>query len=151
MPVDVEVPPIWLLGSSTYSAELAGSVGLGFAFAHHFASVAAEDAIGRYLAGFRPSRWLERPHAILATSVICADTEEEAERLAASADLAAVRRARGSTAPSPARRKPSPTPSRRRRIAGVARTVPACSSATRRGYATGSPPSRRRRARTRSW
>ena len=49
MPEDVPVPPIWLLGSSDYSAELAGRVGLGFAFAHHFASLDAATAIGRYL------------------------------------------------------------------------------------------------------
>jgi luciferase family oxidoreductase group 1 len=99
MPVDVGLPPIWLLGSSGYSAELAGSVGLGFAFAHHFGSVAAEDAIGRYRARFEPSAWLSRPHAILATSVVCADTDAQAERLAASADLGAVRRARGEHGP----------------------------------------------------
>ena len=48
MPEDVPVPPIWLLGSGAYSAELAGRVGLGFAFAHHFASIEAADAIGLY-------------------------------------------------------------------------------------------------------
>ncbi len=99
MPEDVEVPPIWLLGSSDYSAELAASVGMGFAFAHHFAHHDAADAIGRYRAGFRPSIWLERPHAILATAVVCAETDAAAERLASTLDFNYVRRARGDYRP----------------------------------------------------
>jgi luciferase family oxidoreductase group 1 len=99
MPEDVEVPPIWLLGSSDYSAGLAASVGMGFAFAHHFAHHDAADAIGRYLENFRPSVWLERPHAILATAAVCADTDAEAERLAATLDFGYVRRAQGEYRP----------------------------------------------------
>jgi luciferase family oxidoreductase group 1 len=99
MPDDVEVPPIWLLGSSDYSAELVASVGMGFAFAHHFAHHDAADAIGRYLAGYRPSIWLARPQAILATAVVCADTDAEAERLASTLDFNYVRRARGDYRP----------------------------------------------------
>jgi luciferase family oxidoreductase group 1 len=99
MPEDVAVPPIWLLGSSDYSAELAGRVGLGFAFAHHFASLDASVAIGTYRDRFRPSAWLDRPHAILATAVVCADTDAEAERLAATMDYGHVRRARGEHGP----------------------------------------------------
>jgi luciferase family oxidoreductase group 1 len=94
MPEDVAVPPVWLLGSGEYSAELAGRVGLGFAFAHHFASLGAAEAIGLYRASFRPSPWLERPHAILATAVVCAASDAEAERLAASTDLGHIRRMR---------------------------------------------------------
>ena len=99
MPEDVPVPPIWLLGSSDYSAELAGRVGLGFAFAHHFASLDAATAIGRYLKSFEPSAWLEHPHAILTVEAICAETPAEAERLAASSDYGHVRRARGEYGP----------------------------------------------------
>lgn len=99
MPEDVPVPPVWLLGSGEYSAWLAGEAGLGFAFAHHFASLAAEEAMGLYRASFRQSAWLERPHAILATAVVCADSDEEAERLAATADHAHVRRWRGDYGP----------------------------------------------------
>ncbi len=99
VPEDVEVPPIWLLGSSDYSGELAAQVGLGFAFAHHFASHDAADAIGRYRGQFRPSIWLEQPHAILTTAAICAETDEAAERLAASADLNYLRRAKGEYGP----------------------------------------------------
>jgi luciferase family oxidoreductase group 1 len=101
MPEDVELPPLWLLGSSDYSARLAARLGLGFAFAHHFAHHDAEQAITLYRAGFRPSVWLAEPHAILATAAICAETEAEAERLAATADLAHVRRMRGIYGPLP--------------------------------------------------
>jgi luciferase family oxidoreductase group 1 len=99
MPEDVPVPLIWLLGSSDYSAELAGQVGLGFAFAHHFASLDAGLAVGRYRSVFRPSEWLDRPHAILTVAVVCAQTQAEAERLAASSDYGHVRRARGEYGP----------------------------------------------------
>jgi luciferase family oxidoreductase group 1 len=99
MPEDVEVPPIWLLGSSDYSGRLAGSVGMGFAFAHHFASFDAGEAISLYKGAFRPSIWLDRPYAILGVAVICADTDAEAERLAATVDYNYVRRSRGEFAP----------------------------------------------------
>jgi luciferase family oxidoreductase group 1 len=99
MPEDVELPPIWLLGSSDYSAELAAQLGLGFAFAHHFAHHDAADAIGRYRAGFRASVWLERPQAILACAVVAADSDAEAERLAATLDFNYIRRARGEYRP----------------------------------------------------
>jgi luciferase family oxidoreductase group 1 len=99
MPEDVDVPPIWLLGSSDYSAGLAASVGMGFAFAHHFAHHDAADAIGRYLENFRPSIWLERPHAILATAVVAAETDAAAERLASTLDFNYVRRTRGEYRP----------------------------------------------------
>ena len=99
MPDDVEVPPIWLLGSSGYSAELAASVGMGFAFAHHFAHYDAAEAVGRYRTGFRPSRWLERPYAILAVAAVAADSEAAADRLAATLDFNYVRRAQGDYRP----------------------------------------------------
>jgi luciferase family oxidoreductase group 1 len=95
MPDDVQVPPIWLLGSSDYSARLAARVGTGFAFAHHFASVDAGAAIGLYRDGFEASEEMGQPHAILATAVVCAETDAEAERLAATVDYNYVRRARG--------------------------------------------------------
>lgn len=99
MPSDVRLPPIWLLGSSGFSAELAASIGVGFAFAHHFATHDAVDAMTSYRARFKPSRWLARPTAILAVAVICADTDAAAERLAASADLNVLRRAKGEYLP----------------------------------------------------
>lgn len=101
MPVDVPLPPIWLLGSSGYSARLAAQIGMGFAFAHHFATYDVLDAMLSYRAGFVPSAYLQKPHGILALSVVCAPTDEEAEWLAGSVDLAHLRRARGSFAPIP--------------------------------------------------
>lgn len=98
MPADVALPPIFLLGSSGYSAELAASVGMGFAFAHHFATHDAAAAMTAYRRNFRPSV-LDRPHAILAVAAVCADSDAEAEWLASTVDLNAVRRSRGEYLP----------------------------------------------------
>jgi len=99
MPHDAPLPPLWLLGSSGYSAELSASIGVGFAFAHHFASYDATAAMRSYRAGFRPSAWRETPYAILAVAVVCAETEPEAERLASSVDLNWLRRRHGEYRP----------------------------------------------------
>ncbi len=99
VPADVALPPIWLLGSSGYSAELAAAAGMGFAFAHHFAQHDAASAMLTYRENFKPSATLPAPYAILATAAIAADTGEEAERIAASADLNFVYRARGEYPP----------------------------------------------------
>jgi luciferase family oxidoreductase group 1 len=99
MPADVSLPPIWLLGSSDYSAELAAAVGAGFSFAHHFASHDAAAAMLAYRARFRPSAQRERPYAILAVAAIAAETDEAAERLASTVDLNWVRRAHGDYLP----------------------------------------------------
>jgi luciferase family oxidoreductase group 1 len=99
IPSDVALPPIWLLGSSGYSAELAAAVGMGFAFAHHFAEHDAASAMRSYREHFKPSETLAEPHAILATAVIAADTDAEAERIAASADLHFVNRSKGEFLP----------------------------------------------------
>ena len=99
VPDDVALPPIWLLGSSGYSAELAAAVGMGFSFAHHFADYDAASAMLSYREHFKPSATLAQPYAILGTAVIAADTDAEAERIAASADLHYVRRAKGEYLP----------------------------------------------------
>jgi luciferase family oxidoreductase group 1 len=99
MPADVALPPIWLLGSSGYSAALAAAVGMGFAFAHHFAEHDAASAMLSYRAHFKPSAALAEPRAILAVAAIAADNEAEAERIASSADLHFVRRAKGEFEP----------------------------------------------------
>jgi len=119
-PADVALPPIWLLGSSGYSAELAAAVGMGFAFAHHFAEHDAASAMLSYRAHFKPSQALREPYAILAAAVIAADTDAEAERIATSADLHFARRAKGEYLPlaSPAEAAAYPyTPVDRERIA----------------------------------
>ena len=99
VPADVALPPIWLLGSSGYSAELAAAVGMGFAFAHHFADYDAASAMLSYREHFKPSATLAQPYAILGMAAIAADTDAEAERIAASADLHYVRRAKGEYLP----------------------------------------------------
>lgn len=99
MPADVKLPPIWLLGSSDYSAQLAAAVGSGFAFAHHFANHDAVGAMRFYRDRFKPSGWRETPYAILAVHVVCADSDAEAERLAATVDLNFVRRNKGEFLP----------------------------------------------------
>jgi luciferase family oxidoreductase group 1 len=95
VPSDVALPPIWLLGSSGYSAELAAAFGLGFAFAHHFADYDAASAILSYRERFKPTPALAQPHAILAAAAIAADSDAEADRIATSAQLHYVRRAKG--------------------------------------------------------
>src|SRR5262249_17816649 len=99
MPADVPLPPIYLLGSSGYSAELAAALGAGFSFAHHFASHDAVAAMMRYRNNFKPSRALTVPHAILAVAAVCAETDAEAERLASTVDLNFVRRSKGEYLP----------------------------------------------------
>jgi luciferase family oxidoreductase group 1 len=99
VPADVPLPPIWLLGSSGYSAELAAAASMGFAFAHHFADYDAASAMLSYRQHFKPSAALSEPYAILAVAVIAADSDEEAERIASSADLHFARRAKGEYAP----------------------------------------------------
>ena len=75
MPSDVALPPIYLLGSSDYSAQLAGQIGAAFAFAHHFANFDAAEAMRLYRDNFKPSPSHDKPYAILATHVVCADTD----------------------------------------------------------------------------
>ena len=99
MPADVRLPPLWLLGSSRYSAELAAAIGVGFSFAHHFATHDAVAAMRLYRDRFRPSVWRQAPYAILAVAVVCAPDDGEAERLASTPDLSFVRRAKGQYPP----------------------------------------------------
>jgi luciferase family oxidoreductase group 1 len=99
MPSDVTLPPIYLLGSSDYSAQLAGHIGAAFAFAHHFATFDAATAMRIYRESFKPSAAHAKPYAILGTHVVCADTDEEADRLAKTVDLNFVRRAKGEYQP----------------------------------------------------
>ncbi len=99
VPADVALPPIWLLGSSGYSAELAAAAGMGFAFAHHFAEHNAASAMLTYRDHFKPSENLAQPYAILAVAAIAAESDAEAERIAASAYLHFVRRSKGEFEP----------------------------------------------------
>jgi luciferase family oxidoreductase group 1 len=96
-------PEIWLLGSSGYSAELAGHLGLPFAFANHFSHHNTVPALQLYRAAFTPSDVLDRPYAIVTASVVCAQDERRARWLAAPSGLSflRLRAGRPSTLPSP--------------------------------------------------
>lgn len=95
MPRGAAMPPIWLLGSSDFSARLAAQQGLNFAFAHHINQSLAIPALRFYREHFRASAAGSTPHAIVAVSVICAETNEEAQLLASSANLVWLRFQRG--------------------------------------------------------
>ncbi|WP_204003044.1 LLM class flavin-dependent oxidoreductase [Micromonospora lutea] len=84
-------PAVWLLGSSGFSAQLAGALGLPFSFAHHFSAQNTLPALALYRQSFRPSRWLERPYAMVAVNAVCADSDERAEWLAGPAGLSFLR------------------------------------------------------------
>src|ERR687890_470070 len=101
MPNDVRLPPIWLLGSSGYSARAAGQMGLGYAFAAHFSPTDPAPAMRAYRESFELSEDFERPSAILAVAVVCGDTDEHAKRLASSMELAWVRMRSGKPGPLP--------------------------------------------------
>jgi len=76
--------PVWLLGSSTFSAQLAAMLGLPFGFASHFAPTYLFQALQIYRDNFRPSRFLDKPYALACVNVIIGDSNEEAEKLATS-------------------------------------------------------------------
>lgn len=76
--------PIWLLGSSGFSAQLAGQLGLPFAFASHFSPDNTLPALELYHHHFQPSDVLDKPYAMVGVNIIAADTDEEAQRLATS-------------------------------------------------------------------
>jgi luciferase family oxidoreductase group 1 len=82
--------PIWILGSSTFGAQLAAALGLPYAFASHFAPGQMMDAIDIYRAHFRPSDRLERPYVMLGFNVFAAESDEEGKRLFSSLQQAFV-------------------------------------------------------------
>ncbi len=96
-----KLPPLWILGSSTFGAQLAAATGRGYSFAFHFSPDAAEPALRAYREGFQPSEDLAAPHAILGVAVIAAETEERAEYLARAHDLLWLRIRRNERGPLP--------------------------------------------------
>lgn len=86
MPAGSGAPEVWLLGSSDYSATLAAYLGLRFAFAHFINAHGGDDISRAYRHGFQPSQRESEPCALACVFVICADTQEQAERLAAPID-----------------------------------------------------------------
>ncbi|HWV25342.1 MAG TPA: LLM class flavin-dependent oxidoreductase [Thermomicrobiales bacterium] len=101
IPNDVALPPIWLLGSSGFSGQLAAEVGLGFSFASHINRPAAIDVMRFYREHFQPSTHFETPHAILAASVVIGETMEEAQDLASVVRVGIYRLLSGETGPAP--------------------------------------------------
>ena len=93
--------PLWLLGSSLYSARLAAELGLPFAFASHFAPDYLTHALEVYREGFRPSAGLKEPYALACLNVFAADTDAEARRLFTSVQQAFVNLRRGRPGPLP--------------------------------------------------
>jgi luciferase family oxidoreductase group 1 len=96
-------PAMWLLGSSGYSAQVAGVLGLPFAFAHHFMPANTLPALALYRDTFRPSATLDQPYTMVAAGVICAETDERARWLAGPSALSFLRLRSGQpgTMPSP--------------------------------------------------
>jgi luciferase family oxidoreductase group 1 len=81
VPAEGNMPAIWLLGSSGYSAQVAGLLGLPFSFAHHFSPENTEAAMQLYHQRFQPSEVLAEPYAMVAAAVVCAPEDEEARFL----------------------------------------------------------------------
>jgi len=86
---------MWLLGSSGYSAQVAGVLGLPFAFAHHFMPANTIPALALYRESFRPSEALDAPYAMVAAAVVCAETDERARFLAGAGALSFLRLRQG--------------------------------------------------------
>jgi luciferase family oxidoreductase group 1 len=101
VPTADQLPEMWLLGSSGFSAQLAGRLGLPFCFAHHFSAANTEPALELYRRSFRPSQWLDEPHAMIAVNVVCADTDARAEELARPGWLSFLRLRSGQPIPLP--------------------------------------------------
>ena len=101
MPGKGSRPEMWLLGSSDFSARLAGYLGLPFSFAHHFSAANTLPAIAAYRETFRPSSVLAEPYVMVAANVLCAETMERARWLAAPSALAMLRMRTGRPGPAP--------------------------------------------------
>ena len=93
------LPEMWLLGSSTFSAQLAGMLGLPFSFAYHFSPGLVDRALDQYRSAFRPSILLDRPRVMVAVSVLCAPDDEEARWLAGPSALAILQLRTGRLGP----------------------------------------------------
>ncbi len=85
------LPEIWLLGSSGYTAQVAGLLGMPYSFAHHFSAGNTDAAVQLYRSRFEPSEYLDEPRVMIGVGVICAETDEEARWLAGPSRLAFAR------------------------------------------------------------
>ncbi len=91
VPGEGAMPEIWLLGSSGYTAQVAGMLGMPYSFAHHFSAGNTEAAVELYRARFEPSVYLDQPRVMIGVGVICAETDEQARWLAGPSRLAFAR------------------------------------------------------------
>jgi luciferase family oxidoreductase group 1 len=91
VPGEGAMPEIWLLGSSGYTAQVAGVLGMPYSFAHHFSAGNTEAAVALYRSRFEPSGYLDRPKVMIGVGVICAETDAEARWLAGPSRLAFAR------------------------------------------------------------
>ena len=135
------LPAMWLLGSSGYSAQVAGLLGLPFAFAHHFSAGNTLPALALYRQHFRPSDVLDRPYAMVAAAVVCAETDERARFLAGRARCRSCGCAPAGPARCPHRRRRPPTPTTRWNARSSTTAWPPRSSAHRRPSSAASPTS----------
>jgi luciferase family oxidoreductase group 1 len=101
IPQEVDLPPVWLLGSSGYSAQASGEMGFGYSFASHFSPADPAPPMLAYRQNFRASDDFPEPHAIAAAAVISGEDDEHANYLAASAKLSWVRLRMGRPTPIP--------------------------------------------------
>jgi luciferase family oxidoreductase group 1 len=85
------MPAVWLLGSSDFSARLAGELGLPFSFAHHFMPQNTVPALELYRRSFTPSKTLAEPYAMVGVAAVCAETDEHARWLHGPAKLSFLR------------------------------------------------------------
>ena len=93
------LPQVWLLGSSTFSAQLAGLLGLPFSFAFHFAPALVDEAVALYRSNFRRTGLLDEPYVMVAASALCADSDDEARYLAGPSALAMLHLRTGRPSP----------------------------------------------------
>ena len=100
-PSDVPLPPVWILGSSTYGGQAAAALGTGFAYAGHFGTLDPAEVMQAYRELFQPSDHQSEPHAILALAAIVAETEERAAELARANALSMLRLRSGRPGPLP--------------------------------------------------
>ncbi len=110
--------PVWILGSSTFGAQVAAALGLPYAFASHFAPAQLTQAVSVYREKFRPSARLERPYVMLGFNVFAADADAEAELLVTSVQQAVVNLRTGRPTP-----LPPPEPDYARRLGPQERAI----------------------------
>jgi luciferase family oxidoreductase group 1 len=101
LPKTEGAPPIWMLGSSDYGGAYAAHFGIAFSFAHFINPHGGDQVVRAYFEKFQPSARLDRPTANIGVFVVCADTDEDAERIAATRDLQRLRADQGRHGPMP--------------------------------------------------